>query len=131
MGKYPALTLKNTRLMRDGTSQMAIVGESPTQKKQRAKVRGLLKHMLDYAVTCRLISANPVLALPMRHVYKALSRERALPAEEIKQCLQAVHLSNMRRQFKIRLPLSISGRAEGPPTTGTVHPISASWPSRA
>ncbi|MCW5140679.1 tyrosine-type recombinase/integrase [Burkholderia cenocepacia] len=179
LGKYPALTLKNARLMRDGASQMAAIGESPAQKKQRAKVagpedatlsqfaerffkeiqerdrknntmprrylykdilphigtklvceltaddirsviwrkkeqgfdaaagqvRGLLKRMLDYAVTCGLISANPVMALPMRHIYKAVSRERALPAEEIKQFLQAAHLSNIRRQFKISLQL--------------------------
>lgn len=164
LGKYPALTLKNARLMRDGASQMAAVGESPAQKKQRAKVagpedttlkqfaerffkeiqqrdrkdttmprryldkdilphlgskavrdltaedmrsviwkkkeqgfdaaagqvRGLLKRMLDYAVTCGLISSNPVNALPMRHVYKAVARERALTADEIKQFLQAV-----------------------------------------
>ncbi|WP_175018760.1 hypothetical protein [Burkholderia contaminans] len=112
--------------MRDGTSQMATAGESPAQKKQRAKVHGLLKRIPDYAVTCRLISANPVMALPMRHFYKAVSRERALPADEIKQCLQVVHRSNVRSQFTIRLPLSISGRGEGPPTAGTVQPISAS-----
>ncbi|MHC9242531.1 tyrosine-type recombinase/integrase [Pseudomonas aeruginosa] len=179
LGKYPALTLKNARLMRDGASQMAAIGESPAQKKQRAKVagpedatlsqfaerffkeiqerdrknntmprryldkdilphigtkqvceltaddirsviwrkkeqgfdaaagqvRGLLKRLLDYAVTCGLISANPVMALPMRHIYKAVSRERALPTEEVKQFLQAVHLSNVRRQFKISLQL--------------------------
>lgn len=179
LGKYPALTLKNARLMRDGASQMTAVGESPAQKKQRAKVagpadttlkqfaeryfkeiqqrdrkdntmprryldkdilphigmkpvcelttedvrsviwrkkeqgfdaaagqvRGLLKRMLDYAVTCGLITANPVMALPMRHVYKAVSRERALSTEEIKQFLQAVHLSSIRRQFKISLQL--------------------------
>jgi integrase len=45
------------------------------------------------------------MALPMRHVYKAISRERALPAEEIKEFLQAAHLSNIRRQFKISLQL--------------------------
>ncbi|MFK1551924.1 tyrosine-type recombinase/integrase [Pseudomonas aeruginosa] len=179
LGKYPALTLKNARLMRDGASQMAAVGESPAQKKQRAKVagpedttlkqfaerffkeiqqrdrkdttmprrylekdilphigmkpvcelttedvraviwrkkeqgfdaaagqvRGLLKRILDYAVTCGLISANPVMALPMRHVYKAVSRERALSTEEIKKFLKAAHLSNIRRQFKISLQL--------------------------
>ncbi|HIE0842084.1 TPA: tyrosine-type recombinase/integrase [Pseudomonas aeruginosa] len=179
LGKYPALTLKNARLMRDGASQMAAVGESPAQKKQRAKVagpedttlkqfaerffkeiqqrdrkdttmprryldkdilphlgskavrdltaedvrsviwkkkeqgfdaaagqvRGLLKRMLDYAVTCGLISSNPVNALPMRHVYKAVARERALTADEIKQFLQAVQQSNIRRQFKISMYL--------------------------
>lgn len=179
LGEYPALTLKNSRLMRDGASQMAAIGDSPAQRKQRAKVagpenttvgqfaeryfkdsqqrdrkdntmprryldkdilphignkpvcelttddvrsviwrkkeqgfdaaagqvRGLLKRMLDYAVTCGLLPANPVAALPMRHVYKAVSRERALPTEEIKQFLQAAHLSNIRRQFKISLQL--------------------------
>ena len=179
LGKYPALTLKNARLMRDGASQIAAIGESPAQKKQQSKiagpenttlkqfaerffkeiqqrdrkdttmprryldkdilpylgskavrdltaedvrsviwkkkeqgfdaaagqVRGLLKRMLDYAVTCGLISSNPVSALPMRHIYKAVSRERALTTGEIKQFLQAVHLSNIRRQFKISLQL--------------------------
>ena len=84
-------------------------------------MRGLLKRMLDYAVTCGLISANPVMALPMRHIYKAVSRERALPAEEIKQFLQAAHLSNIRRQFKIRLQLILitareAGQARMPGT---------------
>lgn len=32
------------------------------------QVRGLLKRMFDYALTCGLIQANPVMALPMRHV---------------------------------------------------------------
>ena len=41
------------------------------------QVRGLLKRMLDYALTCGLIQANPVMALPMRHVYRAVARERA------------------------------------------------------
>lgn len=45
------------------------------------------------------------MALPMRHVYKAVSRERALSPDEIKQFLQAAHLSNIRRQFKIGLHL--------------------------
>ena len=40
LGKYPALTLKNARLVRDGASQMAAIGESPAQKKQQAKVAG-------------------------------------------------------------------------------------------
>ncbi|WP_246174088.1 tyrosine-type recombinase/integrase [Paraburkholderia hayleyella] len=67
------------------------------------QVCGLLKCMLDSAMTCGLLSANPITALPMRHVYKAVSRERALLTEEIKQFLQAAQQSNIRRQFKIIL----------------------------
>ena len=40
LGKYPALTLKNARLMRDGASQIAAIGESPAQKKQQSKIAG-------------------------------------------------------------------------------------------
>lgn len=47
--------------------------------------------------------ANPVLALPMRHVHKAKSRERTLSPQEIGQFLTAAYCSNIRRQFKIGL----------------------------
>ncbi len=69
------------------------------------QVRGLLKRMLDYALTCGLIQANPVMALPMRHVYRAVSRDRALSQDEIRRFLRAVQTSNIRRQFKIALQL--------------------------
>lgn len=179
LGKYPALTLKNARLMRDGAAQVVAIGLSPAQKKQLAKVagpenatiaefserffkdiqerdrkdntmprryleqdilphigakpvkevtaedvrsviwkkkehgfdaaagqvRGLLKRMLDYAVTCGLLNHNPVMALPMRHVYRAAARDRALTPEEIQLFLLAVRASNVRRQFKIALQL--------------------------
>lgn len=179
LGKYPDLTLKNARRKRDDAAQIVALGQSPAQKKQRAKVadadtvtlkefakrffkdiqerdrkdstmprryldkdilpyigsklvreitaedaryviwkkkeqgfdaaagqvRGLLKRMLDYAVTCGLLGANPVAALPMRHIYRAVSRDRALTTEEICVFLQAVHASNIRRQFKIAFHL--------------------------
>ncbi|MDR1424223.1 MAG: tyrosine-type recombinase/integrase [Azoarcus sp.] len=69
------------------------------------QVRGLLKRMLDYALTCGLIQANPVMALPMRHVYRAVARDRALMPDEIRHFLRAVQTSNIRRQFKIALQL--------------------------
>lgn len=68
-------------------------------------IRGVLKRMLDYAMTAGLITVNPVLALPMRHVHKAKSRERALSPEEIRKFLIAVFESNARRQFKLALHL--------------------------
>ncbi len=69
------------------------------------QVRGLLKRMLDYALTCGLIQANPVMALPMRHVYRAAARDRALTPDEIRQFLRAMQTSNIRRQFKIAFQL--------------------------
>ena len=69
------------------------------------QVRGLLKRMFDYALTCGLIQANPVMALPMRHVYRAAARDRALTPEEIQLFLRSAQASNIRRQFKIALHL--------------------------
>jgi integrase len=69
------------------------------------EVRGVLKRMFDYALTAGLATTNPVLALPMRHVHKAKSRERALSSEEIRVFLRAAFESNIRRQFKIGLHL--------------------------
>ena len=69
------------------------------------QVRGLLKRMFDYALACGLIQANPVMALPMRHVYRAAARDRALTPDEIRQFLRAMQTSNIRRQFKIAFQL--------------------------
>ena len=68
-------------------------------------IRGVLKRLFDYAMTAGLVSVNPVLALPMRHVHKAKSRDRALSPEEVRQFLKAAFESNIRRQFKIGLHL--------------------------
>jgi len=68
-------------------------------------IRGLLKRMFDYAQTCGAVTVNPVLALPMRHVHKAKSRDRALSPGEIRAFLKAAIESNIRRQFKIGLQI--------------------------
>jgi integrase len=68
-------------------------------------IRGVLKRLFDYAATAGLVTVNPVLALPMRHVHKAKSRERALSPTEIREFLKAAFESNIRRQFKIGLHL--------------------------
>jgi integrase len=68
-------------------------------------IRGLLKRLFDYAMTCGLVSLNPVLALPMRHIHRSKSRERALTPDEIRAFLRAALESNIRRQFKIGLHL--------------------------
>ena len=180
LGRYPVLSLKNARKMRDDAATLAAMGVSPARKKQQAKageipaemtlaqfadlfvrevqskdrkdltaplrymqkdilpfigkklvgevttddirvviwrkkdhgfdaaagqIRGLMKQLMDYAVTRGLATSNPVLALPMRHVHKAHSRERTLSPEEIRIFLNAVLTSNVRRQFKLALRL--------------------------
>jgi len=179
LGRYPALTLKLARKMRDERETMVALGQSPAEQKRLAKVaaadcttvaefgeryfrevvakdrrdltmprryfdkaivpaigskpvrevttedvrqiiwkkkdegfdaaagqiRGLLRRLFDFAMTAGLVRTNPVLALPMRHVHKARSRERALAPEEIRSFLTAAFESNIRRQFKIGLHL--------------------------
>lgn len=68
-------------------------------------IRGVLKRLFDFAMTAGLVSVNPVLALPMRHVHKAKSRDRALSPDEIRKFLIAAFESNIRRQFKVGLHL--------------------------
>jgi integrase len=70
-----------------------------------AAIRGVLKRLFDFAQTAGLVTVNPVLALPMRHVHKAKSRDRVLSPEEIRVFLTAAFESNIRRQFKIGLQL--------------------------
>src|SRR5690606_26128687 len=69
------------------------------------QVRGLHKRRFDYALTCGLIQANPGMALPIRHVYCAAARDRALTPDEIRRFLRAMQTSNIRRQFKIAFQL--------------------------
>lgn len=69
------------------------------------QLRSVLKRMFDYALTCGLAPINPVLALPMRHVHKSRSRDRALSPDEIRDFLRAAFESNIRRQFKLALHL--------------------------
>jgi len=72
------------------------------------QVRGLLKRMLDYAMTCGSINRNPVSALPMRHVYKAVERDRALTTAEVQAFLRGVRASNIRRQFELAFHLILA-----------------------
>lgn len=72
-----------------------------------ADLRGLLKRLFDFAVTCGHLIANPVLALPVRHIFKAKARDRALSEREIGTFLWATKESNIRWQFKVALHLTL------------------------
>jgi integrase len=67
--------------------------------------RSVPKRLFDYAQTAGLVTMNPVLALPMRHVHKARARDRALSPDAIRAFMKAAFESNIRRRFKIGLHL--------------------------
>lgn len=69
------------------------------------QIRGVLSRMFDFAMAQGLTDSNPVLTLPMRHVHKPRSRDRALSPDEIGTFLNAVFRSNMRTQFRVSLHL--------------------------
>lgn len=71
------------------------------------QVRTALKKLLDYAVTKGLIPFNPVLSLPTRHIFKPKARDRYLTPAEVEVFLRATYNSNIRRQFKLQLHISL------------------------
>ncbi|WP_171265237.1 tyrosine-type recombinase/integrase [Acinetobacter sp. ANC 3813] len=71
------------------------------------QVRGLLKRMFDYAITLGLVSFNPVLSIPTRHVYKAVPRERYLKTDEIRKFYTTLLNSRIYRPRKLGLLLSL------------------------
>ena len=68
-------------------------------------IRGLLKRIFDYALGQGMVTVNPVLSMPMRHVHTATARDRALSPSELRVFLKAAMESNIRRQFKLGLQL--------------------------
>ena len=71
------------------------------------QVRGLLKRMFDYAVTLGMVTFNPVLAIPTRHVFKSKSRDRYLSTTEIKEFYTALLNSRIYRPRKLGILLSL------------------------
>lgn len=71
------------------------------------QVRGLLKRMFDYAVTLGLVTYNPVLAIPAKHVFKSKPRERYLTTEEIRTYYTTLLNSRLYKPRKLGLLLSL------------------------
>ena len=71
------------------------------------QVRGLLKRMLDYAMTLGLVPFNPVLSIPTRHIYKAVPRNRYLSTSEIRTYYTTLLNSRIYRPRKLGLLLSL------------------------
>ena len=71
------------------------------------QVRGLLKRMFDYASTLGMVTFNPVLAIPTRHVFKSKSRDRYLSTDEIRQFYTTLLNSRIYRPRKLGILLSL------------------------
>ena len=71
------------------------------------QVRGLLKRMFDYAMTLGLVPYNPVLAIPTRHIFKAVPRNRYLSTSEIRTYYTTLLNSRIYRPRKLGLLLSL------------------------
>jgi integrase len=98
-----------TKLVRDVTTEdaRAVIWKKKAEGFDAAagEIRGVLKRFFDFAITCGQASTNPIAALPMRHVHKVKSRDRALSPDEVGKFLKAAFESNIRRQFKLGLHL--------------------------
>ncbi|ENU38552.1 MULTISPECIES: tyrosine-type recombinase/integrase [Acinetobacter] len=71
------------------------------------QVRGLLKRMFDYAITLGLVQYNPVLAIPTRHIYRAVARNRYLSTSEIRTYYTTLLNSRIYRPRKLGLLLAL------------------------
>ncbi len=70
---------KRERLMRQGLGPEVTVAEFGERFFDKSIVPAIgSKRLFDYAMTAGLTATNPVMALPMRHVHRARSRDRAL-----------------------------------------------------
>jgi integrase len=67
------------------------------------RLRSAIKRMYDYAVERRLATINPATMVATRFVGKAVRRKRNLNPRELREFLQVIYRSNIRRQFKLAL----------------------------
>ena len=66
-------------------------------------LRNTIKRMYDYAVELQLATINPAAMVATRYIGKATRRSRHLTPTEIREYLQVIYRSNIRRQFKLAL----------------------------
>jgi integrase len=69
------------------------------------RIRMVLKQVFDYAVEKQLATSNPAAMVATRYIGKASRRNRNLSPREIREYLNVIYRSNVRRQFKLALHL--------------------------
>jgi integrase len=70
-------------------------------------LRNAIKRMYDYAIELRLVLINPAAMVATKYVGKAVRRKRHLTPREIREFLQVIYRSNIRRQFKLALHIVV------------------------
>jgi integrase len=65
------------------------------------RLRNTIKRMYDYAVETHCALINPAAMVATKYIGKAVRRKRYLPPKEIREFLQTIYRSNIRRQFKL------------------------------
>lgn len=67
------------------------------------RLRSAIKRMYDYAIERQLAIINPATMVATKFIGKAVRRKRNLSPLELRQFLQVIYRSNIRRQFKLAL----------------------------
>jgi len=69
------------------------------------RIRMVIKQVFDYAIEKQLVSSNPASMVATRYIGKMTRRNRNLRSQEIREYINVVYRSNIRRQFKLALHL--------------------------
>ena len=82
-------------------SHWCIASEMGGHPAAAIQLRSAIKRMYDYAIERRLVTINPATMVATRYIGKAVRRKRHLTSREIREFLQVVYQSNIRRQFTL------------------------------
>jgi integrase len=67
----------------------------------------VLKQVFAYAIELQLVPMNPTLMVAPRYIGKVTRRKRNLTPKEIREFIMVIYRSNMRRQFKLALHVTL------------------------
>lgn len=71
------------------------------------RIRMVLKQIFGYAIELQLVPMNPALMVAPRYIGKTTRRKRNLTPKEIREFIMVIYRSNMRRQFKLALHVTL------------------------
>lgn len=70
-------------------------------------LRALLKQIYDYALELQLVTSNPAAQVATKYIGKIGKRTRALSPNEIRSFLRTLYASDIQRQFKLSLHITL------------------------
>lgn len=103
---YPALGARRmTQISGDEIQRLVFSKRDRGRPAAAAEIRNTLKRIFDYAQVCGVVETNPVLRTPLKYVYKAKSRTRALSASELRVFLTKSRDSRIGWRYSVILEL--------------------------